>query len=359
MFNAIEFKQESITMFITKMKVGELISISKVMHYDAKSGKDYQRPPLPAHYRKIASYFMKEDNPILPSAVLAAIGPAQYDYNEGQLSIADKIRIVDGQHRIEGLKCLKNGYCKGSEKRFQELNDSFEIPVIIMVIDDEHSMVEIDAFINLNSKGKKVKTDLAEALKVQRYQHNIEKVEELPIDDELQKKMANDIVRLINQKLDGHWYGAIIQADENGNRNCQPISIIAYMRAIMPIVVKYLKSKGTIIKKSDIEICEDEIVNIVINAWNCVIQKWPACFDEKGNYLSDYNICKGIGVITLFAVFSETDFITDRENIEFKTILQNTPVEASHWLVGGKFTGYASAQGFVQIKQYIKGEIVI
>lgn len=356
MLPVIEFKQEKVVMYLTKMKIDELISNSKIMHYDAANDRNYQRPPLPSHYRKIAAYFMKESKPILPSAIIAAMGPEDYEIKSDSLILKNKIRIVDGQHRIEGIKCLCNGYCAGSDERYKELKEEFELPVIIMVIDEADAMIEIDAFINLNSKGKRVKTDLAVALKNQRYQHDIATKDIIDVTENLKNTIAMNVVRKINQNKSGFWKGLIIQPDEIGKRNEQPISIIAFTRAIKPIVDKFFENKNPSIGNSELENIEEQIMNLVEQVWNLVIEKWPECFNSDKSYNNDYNICKGIGVTTLYGIFAEND-INDTEFKAFKDILNKSEVTYKDWLVGGTFTGYASAQGFSLIKQFIRGEI--
>ena len=354
-FDAIEFKQENIKMYILKMNIDKLIEASMITHYNSEKNKDYQRAPIPSHYRKIYAYFMKEKNPILPSAVLAAIGSDKYNYKNGEIEFNDKIRIVDGQHRIEGLKCLRDGYCNGSKERYQDLINRFEIPVIVMIIDDEYKLIEIDAFINLNSKGKRVRTDLAQALKLQKYQKSIENKDVIPVDEELFSNVSTEVAIEMNREKGGFWEGKIIQADELGNRSNQPISVIAFSRAITPLVKKYCFNKGENVKKSDLSEIRSNIQEIINDVWNCIVKKWPGCF-IKGKYDADYNICKGIGVTTLLLVFAETDYIKNGHT-EFVNILKKTRVTEEDWLVGGTFTGYASYQGFKKITKYIKGEI--
>lgn len=239
MFESLQLKQENVLMYMTKMKISELEKYSVVKHYNATNETDYQRPPMPAHYRKIAKYFMTESKPILPSAIIAAMGKDDYEYDGTNLIIKNKIRIVDGQHRIEGMKCLKEGYSKNSIDRYKELNETFDLPVIIMVIEDPNDLIEIDAFINLNSKGKKVRTDLAVALKNKKTKSAMDNSECCEVDDDIKLAISMEVSNKLNGNPTSKWYGLIIQADEVGNRNEQPISIIAFSRSIRPIVDRY------------------------------------------------------------------------------------------------------------------------
>lgn len=358
MFTAIQLRQENIVMYMTKMKISELEGISMVMHYDSQNDTDYQRPPMPAHYRKIAKYFMTEKNPILPSAIIAAMGKEDFSYDGMELDIKNKIRIVDGQHRIEGMKCLKKGYSKTSLERYNHLNETFELPVIIMIIENNDDLTEIDAFINLNSKGKKVRTDLAVALKNKKTKAHMKDNEKILISEEIIQAISMDVAKIISADTESAWNGLIIQADEVGKRNEQPISIIAFSRSIMPIVEKHIELK-TIheLSREQYDWIVDHVHEVVEKAWNIVIDQWPNCFGRDGGYNNSYNICKGIGVNTLFGVFA--DCYDDKEEgyINFKNILKRTDVKEEDWLVGGTFTGYASYQGFSMIKKFILGKL--
>lgn len=358
MFTALQLRQENIVMYMTKMKISELESISMVMHYDSQKDTDYQRPPMPAHYRKIAKYFMTEKNPILPSAIIAAMGKDDFSFDDMQLDIKSKIRIVDGQHRIEGMKCLKNGYSKTSLEKYNYLNRTFELPVIIMVIENNDDLTEIDAFINLNSKGKKVRTDLAVALKNKRTRAHMKDNEKAAVSEEIIQAISMDIAKALSANTESAWNGLIIQADEVGNRNEQPISIIAFSRSIMPIVQKYLEINTIYeLTREQYERTVEHVCKVVEKAWNIVIKQWPNCFGKKLEYNSSYNICKGIGVNTLFGVFTECYNDKEEGYINFKTILEKTDVKEEDWLVGGTFTGYASYQGFSMIKKFILGDL--
>ena len=59
---ALVFEQSKIKMYITTMNIEELVENSFVAHYDSQTGEDYQRPPVPSHYRKIAQYFINDAN---------------------------------------------------------------------------------------------------------------------------------------------------------------------------------------------------------------------------------------------------------------------------------------------------------
>lgn len=354
MFDAIKFVQNKNIFFILKMKFYDLDTKSEIPFYDAKTNQGYQRPPVLSHVRNIAKFFLQEQFPLLPSAIIAAINKDEYDFNDGQLELNNKIRIVDGQHRIAGIRELK----ERSIERFNSVKDNYEFPVIIMVVDAKDSMEEIDAFINLNNKGKKVKTDLAEELKVKKHEMMIANEEDVCLSDELYKNISIKIVKKLNSQ--GFWENMIIQADENGYRTSQPISILAFFRAIKPAVKSYLEdyfpagNKGSL-NKDELSSAESQLQSNIEEVWDAVLVKWKECFSE-GVYNPNYNICKGIGVTPIYKLYSE---FSGKENgmEQFKETLFKSPVSSEDWLVGGIFSGYASAKGFSMIEKYIKGEL--
>lgn len=80
-------------------------------------------------------------------------------------------------------------------------------------------MIEIDAFINLNSKGKKVRTDLAVALKNKKTKSAMDNSECCEVDDDIKLAISMEVSNKLNGNPTSKWYGLIIQADEVGNRN--------------------------------------------------------------------------------------------------------------------------------------------
>lgn len=343
-------------MYLAVMPIDILIESSVFPRYDSTTGKDYQRPPYPVHYRKIARYFMDDSNPILPSAIIAAVNPNGIDFNDktGELELHEKLRIVDGQHRIEGIRALRNGYAHGSNEKYEELKAEFGLPVIIMEIDESDKDMEIDAFINLNSKAKKVKIDLAEALMTETKRGKMQDTNEITPD--LISTLAMDVTRLIGLDTTSFWYKLIVLPDEIGERNVQPISCIAFQRAIKPIVSKYLEKYGTTISIDDFKESADKIKALIENVWACVIDRWHECFTDDKKYDVDYNICKGIGVVPLFRIFADKAY-SDYDMTAFINILDNSLVVTDDWLIGGTFSGLASAAGLKVIEQYILGEI--
>lgn len=356
MIDAIKFVQNDNTFFIAKMKIEDLVNHSSIPLYNSQNNTGYQRPLILSHVKKIAKYLYQESSPLLPSAIIAAINNGDYSFSNGKLVLNNKMRIVDGQHRIEGIKSLQDK--KRTLDIYNHIKESYELPIIILVVDGDDSIEEMDTFINLNNKGKRVKTDLAEILKAKKLENRTVTDECLFLEDDLFKKISIDLVKALNKQ--GFWKDLIIQADENGSRSNQPISLLAFFRAIKPVVKNYIESNwinksNRTINQDDLSQIESELLELIQNVWSLVIEKWQDCFID-GGYDPSYNICKALGVAPIFRLYAE--MCKNKDSIDsFKHLLEKSPVKPEDWSVGGLFSGFASAKGFSIIEQYIKGEI--
>ncbi len=356
-FQSIKFTQDNIKMFLLKMTADQLLDSYEILHYDSATNTNYQRPPIPTHYRKIANYFLTESSPILPTAIVAAISSGNIEEMDGQVELKGKMRIVDGQHRIEGLKSLKNEFASQGREKYETIKNSFEFPIILMIIEPKDEIVEIDAFININSKGKRVKTDLAETLKSKKRELALSAVEFIPVNEQLISDIALGVCRKLNTDSNSFWKDLIIQADEIGNRNEQPITVITFMQAIKPVIALSLQGLNSLGKNE----MQTQIVNVsalLLIIWDKVMDKWPGCFNgEKRTYDKAYNICKGLGLIPLLQIYCSQSIKTENTIDAFADVLEKSTVREDDWLVGGNFTGLSSGQGKATIRKYICGEI--
>jgi len=225
----------------------------------------------------------------------------------------------------------------------------YEFPIILMAEDHmgdvEYSRMEVEAFININSKGKRVKTDLAESLKAEMFQKNVrDSSEYVQLDTTAELNVCNNIVRSLAKDPKSFWHDRIILGDEIDRK--KPISISADGRISTAVLEKE----------------EALIAGYIDRAWHAVCRKWPKCFSQDGvTYNESYNICKGIGVVPIYALFHEcvSNCEANLENglSKFINTISASNVSTSDWLVGGSFTGMSSGQAAKKIVQYLKNEI--
>ena len=366
----ISFRQDESVFYLFKASAKDLLNISIVTHYNSDESDGYQRPPDRGHVRKIAAYLKNHMPAILPTAILAAISPVQVETTaSGELLIHNQIRIVDGQHRILGLRELETGYNEVGNARYQKLLETYEFPIILMAEDHmgdaAYSQMEVEAFININSKGKRVRTDLAESLQAEMYQKNVRNSsEDVLLDTNTELNVCNNIVRSLAKNPGSFWCNRVILGDEIDRR--KPISISAFSKAIRPTVSLRLNNLQQDGRISTAALQEEEtlILGHIDRAWHAVCRKWPKCFSQDGSgYNESYNICKGIGVFPIYALFYEcvSGCDADLENglSKFINTISASNVSASDWLVGGSFTGMSSGQAIKRIVQYLKNEAAV
>lgn len=345
----IELNQDGVNLYLFKLNIKELIDIAIIEHFDSANNTGYQRPPFPAHYKKITKYLLNSSEAILPTAILAATEPNNVTLNNSELVIHNKIRIVDGQHRIEGVKALANGDEK-SKERYNSMLETFEFPIILMEVPQDKKILEIDTFININSKGKRVSTNLAMQLREMEFSNK----DDLIVDKEFCINLATSISKELANR-DGIWKDKIILG--NDIKSIKPISINAFSKSIEGIVQVFTTDKNEFNSSTEIDILREQVIQLINDSWKIIIDKWSECF-IKDNY-NEYNIRKGIGVYSLHGILKEclVNYGTDKAIFEFKALISESNVKSDSWLVGGEFAGMSSKQAIKDIIDKIKNKI--
>ncbi len=157
--HAIEIEQNGVKLWICTMQAKMFINNKnvKVDYYLANDDSGYQRKPTPTRYRDFARY-IRNARGISPNSLLINIRGEIGNFEPiaqsfGILSLPDNTEfwIVDGQHRIEGIRELIE-----QDASFAD----FPCPVVIMNASSEYE--EAKQFMIINKTQKGVKSDLAE-----------------------------------------------------------------------------------------------------------------------------------------------------------------------------------------------------
>lgn len=344
--NYIKLNQNNLSMYLVSFTIEELIEIYTIDIYDAETEEGYQRPPIPPHYRNISKYLQLE-NPYLPSAIITAVDQENLVELDREIELKGKLRIVDGQHRIEGFRYL----CKIDPSRFEELKE-FQLPVIIMLIGKKQKIHEINTFIDINSKGKKVSTDLAIRL---RDKIRNETKDFYGVEQQVVESIATRITISFNS-LDelNIWNRSIKTSPDDINTI---ISINAFNQSLYPLIKQVLKLRE-VKCENDIKEIASDLRDLLIECWDSVLTKWDSCFIDNSHFNKQFNLQKGIGVHAIHLLIYEC--LTVREgNLQdakelFKTIIKNSSVTSQDWITGGKLSGYNSLSGFRKVSNYIK-----
>lgn len=363
----VKLKQRGINMFLISSTVENIINNYDVDIYDQKNNRNgYQRPPIPTHYRDIAKYLSNNSESIfMPSAIIGAVDKSQIHLSD-HLEVKGKIRIVDGQHRLKGFEYAiyteKKNNDNTDNKKLTQLNN-FEFPIILMVIDEQtnEKLNEVIAFIDINSKGKKVVTDLAINLRNEMSDKTLDYLEE---ENKLLEKVATETTLYLSndkENIDTVWFNAI---KTSPNDKGKIISINSFNKSLFPIIKHCIPDTRFYQSPEDVSVLIDSIQKFITLAWEEIHDTWTKSFNEDKSFNKAFNIQKGIGVHALHLILA--DCIAEYKSTErdisdnlvfalgkFRKILDVTPVTTDDWNSGGKFSGYNSASGFKKVKNYI------
>lgn len=360
--NAISVEQGCHTMYIFKLSTGELLSNYTISSYDSAEETGYQRPPVESHYKKIARYLADADSgQILPMAIIAAATERDISYEENVLTIKDKLRIVDGQHRIKAIEYLRDADNTRYKNKYKELAGHYEFPIILLVSKEKDSELEIDTFININSKGKRVSINLAKELREKKMRADLEK-RKVELTKDSYENLATQVVKRLVHDKGSMWYERIQMGDELGLQ--KTVSIGTFARSLKKIttrVADMVVEEKNFISEKEAEKTAELIGDVVEQLWREVQKRWPECFDEPRNY----NLLRGLGVSVIHSLFEScirekplsepAEMLADAQKT-FARYLEKTEVEAEDWMVGGTFTGFSSEQGYGIIVNTLRGE---
>lgn len=206
----------------------------------------------------------------------------------GELEIPDEERfwIIDGQHRIEGLKhVIRNPKLK--YMRRTELPPIKEYPVIVSILTLKNRLDEMLFFYIVNERQKGVKTDLAYKLfQKMAYQDQRRWVRRMLTKAEMRKARATEIVDMLDSDGTSPFYGKIQYWGENAEgKLVKDFTLARYIAEILK-------------EKIFSAMPDNEIAKLLINYWNAIKEIYPDAFRRKDEYLI-------FGATTGVAVFSK------------------------------------------------------
>lgn len=396
-FLAHEFYQNEIRLLSTVMTVSAINANSKVLIY----GQDkygYQREPDQKHIEKIKNNILNDGrNTLLPTSIILSVDENKINKIQEEFIVegarglfildldkdVDLFRVVDGQHRLKGLKEA----CK-----FDDTLEGFELNVIILVIPQKQRAIEVKVFKDINSTAKKLKTDLIELVN---RKYILLGESPAPINDiDVIAYICLHIANLLNEDRtfnNSIWHNAIINIGEE--KESGVIGSSAFVRSIIPFV-KFFYNRSNLkemINQSgneqslDISKYDDfsfELANYIDELWGKVESHWSDCFGDtwyselfNNKFNENYYVQKTTGTNAIMRiVFEELQKASQeceisclknkegRKNMmqevknAFDVILRRSPISEKDWKVGGDFAGLTSGSGFKKAATMIRGE---
>ena len=289
---AIEINQINQKIYTTSININDLAKIaqipilkSEIDEWKPDSITDYQRKPTVNRFLKIADYVISESS-VMPPAIIASyrgrlntqkIAPGS-SIVEILLTPKDKLWIVDGQHRLGGLK-LAAGIPDEttSKKHLSKYKNhwskftNYEVPVIIIKAKEIH--VEARAFADINTKAQKVNKFLA-ALALLLDRNN-----KLKGNDAWLVRSA-DAVSYLTYSKDSVLYKKIKHPNSTGKTNayfCTAKALQNYLKCIMNNkFYSELWDKGIEERL--------KIYSMIKDYWGALNDEMPFCFEQFKSY---------------------------------------------------------------------------
>lgn len=266
----------------------------KIDYYERIPGerdKGYQRRLFENAVEKIKGFVLQETrNPLLPTAILAN-SRVPLDFKKtsssvGILHIKNVLYIIDGQHRYEAWKSMMETTALEDEW------GDYEFPIIVLSNFEEYQ--EVEQFYVINSRQKRIKTDLA-----QRHLLELAKREEtskLVPQSSYWQLYATKMVDILNEQLDNVWKGKIIlPSDGKDLRKAKIISQNSFVSSLKP----FFTGKGTTIFNMKDESPDgaklEEWAELLARFWSIVADIYPQAI----KYPHDYSIMKTVGAFSL------------------------------------------------------------
>lgn len=315
-------KQGDSHLYVGSMKVGDLLRTAQVDAFKAGHPDGYQRGLSDARARAFGRFIMSGQ--ISPASILINIRDGEVTEGpEGTLNIPDDspIWVVDGQHRVEGLRF--------AAERSPEVNE-LEFPVVIM--SQPSSYEEAKQFVIINKTQKGVRTDLAQRFLIQAVkQEGRSKLLDMRQTGALKGILkdvewvtkAIEIADILNSDKKQLWYGKIQLPNEP--RGATMVSQGSFTNSLGPIL------KDTLFQGKPVQ----GIAAALGNYWAAIYELCEAAFQESREYV----IQKTTGVFVLHKIFpriaefcrdDKGNMVLTREKI--KSVLQGLQfMEVDYW----------------------------
>lgn len=356
----IKLIQQEKTIYVGKLSGKQLLDFGMTTEWDPNlewdlSIQGYQRAPNKKHYTRIAEFLRNESNPLLPTSALLAARELDYGIltfepinglpDVGELTIRSprRLYIVDYQHRWRGLEDAVN------RLNCAHLLD-FQIPVIIMANVSKYE--EIRQFYLINSKQKKVDTDLGLAL-LQTLSSQATEKELLNFvgPGNRYRIRATRLTFQIASLPLGPWSGKIIDPNMEATGN-QIISIKSFVDSLRPLLTR----TSPVNNYSD-----EKLIEIILDYWRAIETIIPEAFIRP----KDYTLQGTIGTFVMHRVAAKIIFKKCKISGDFTidNIVQMLKMANTHyftedfWRIGGTTKQYSSGGGVSELADLIIGQL--
>ena len=280
--DAIRSEQNGHNIFSAKMTVAELAQVTAVDVADPTiKQKGYQRKGSEKRFDQIAAYLIGKHAIMPPPIIMSYRGTLSQKHLKGgfvelEIPAGDKLWVIDGQHRLGGLKLLAGlndiqGTSIPSKKyiKYHGAFSDYEMPVVI--IECASRAIEAAQFATINGKAKKVDIFLATSAMNQGGGA-------APTGEDAWRARAADAVHFLSNSPNSKLRGKIKHPTAGkGQFYCTAKGLMNMMKPIMNDGIY-----AAIWEKSE---SDKEKICLMLQdywaAWHSVI---PFCFDDPKNF---------------------------------------------------------------------------
>ncbi|WP_167958824.1 DGQHR domain-containing protein [Anaerosporobacter faecicola] len=367
-YRCLEYKQMEQECYILVLPFSVINRVSEILIY-GESKYGYQRALNTKHFKKIANSIKKKEL-ISPATIILGANKStldkiiekedeeNYTINFESLSTDEKLRVIDGQHRLAGVREI---YSK--DPTFE-----YNFSVAILAIEDDKRSVEVEIFRDINSKAKPIKSDLP-ILAL----YNYELIEKNVTD--IRKHVCINAAYKLNNDENSVWMNAI-KLDINSADSVGIVGFKTFYESITKIcdvlvIDETIKNESFEQASEYIEKYADKLANEILKpCWETVKKKWSDCFSKNSAYynyeevITEYDKkyyiqktmgCKSINGLLSDEIAKNPDMI-EKGMDSFENIINESKLTCSDWESGGKFAGLSSEAGFKQIRNLIKND---
>lgn len=363
-----QLNKDDKSIYFAKIKVEDFVNwrdYFKIDYYKRISmvrDEGYQRQAIPSAVNKIKDFVIQESNynPIIPTAIVANAREVldfnqQNNFGYGLLKINTTLHIIDGQHRYEAWKSMMQ------VPEYKEKLHSFEFPIIILSGFGENK--EIEQFYVINSRQRKIKTDLAQR-HLLRLKSDPETSSVVP-DNKKWELHAVKIVDILNEQMDDIWKDRIGLPNDVGDiKKSRIISQSSFVSSLKPFFV----GKNKLFDFPNVRL--EDAANFLAQFWDMVSKAYilPTKYPHK------YSLMKTVGVFSLHIFLAEIarDYydlskdegeilkkararLIEASKVEFQDSFWSVDVPESQKKAGRSAASFSSAAGHSRLAAALYG----
>lgn len=311
-----------------------LVENTSVKTFDKIKFEGYQRQVTTKHVQGIIKYISNSDF-YFPTSIICS---CDEDFTD-----ESRLYIVDGQHRVEAFREIKNAY--------KPLYDNIKKKQLSVIVLEKPSIsLEVETFITINKTAKKVDTSLALILK---NMLNRKCSDDQILHTAKKEYIAVELGIKINEDADSIWFNKIVYEGSLRQNDSAAISLNSFVRSTR-ILLDYLE-KYNIIKlewknEDELKILMEKVNLLYLTIWNGVKRRWPELFESHSNLGNIIQGNIGVAAITKYLILQLEELDsksigTDELISKFEKWISGIGVSYEKWLSGEQFAGYSSGSG--------------